>query len=209
MAALLPHAADESWAGCYTLSRFIDREDRVIGNDFCSVARGGFFEQHLHRNHLGNGSNLLVRRDVALALGGFDPGYAARGIGGTEDYDFQLRLLLAHKLELVREFLVGYRVYPGQMSADPRRMGQARLEVVRRALAASDMPANSRAYVMTHNRLVFAHRLLLAGHWLRGASALVGTVLARPLDALLLFREILVTARRIDASWSPEPRTCR
>jgi GT2 family glycosyltransferase len=106
VAALAAHGHVEEWAACYALSRYVGVADEVLGNGPSVEARGDFFEKHLYRNHVGNGSALMVRRDVALALGGFDESHAARGIGGLEDYDFQLRLLRGHRLELVREFLV-------------------------------------------------------------------------------------------------------
>jgi glycosyltransferase involved in cell wall biosynthesis len=80
IAALSAHGHEGEWAGCYALSRFIDLADRVLDNGPSADARGDFFEQHLYRNHLGNGSCLLVRRDAVLEIGGFDPEHALRGL---------------------------------------------------------------------------------------------------------------------------------
>ena len=44
IAALSAHGHEGEWAGCYTLSRFIDPADRVLGNGPCADARGDFFE---------------------------------------------------------------------------------------------------------------------------------------------------------------------
>jgi glycosyltransferase involved in cell wall biosynthesis len=180
VAALAAHGHDGEWAACYTLSRYIDRNDRVLGNASSAEARGDFFEKHLYRNHVDNGSCLLVRRDAALAVGGFDPTYASRGIGGVEDYEFQLKLLRRYKLELVREFLVGYRIYAGQMSHDAARMGRARIATIESVLAASDLPRSRRREVVTHARVVAVHQEAVAGDWLNAAATLAGSVVRSP-----------------------------
>ena len=128
--ALQSHGQDTSWAGCYALFRTIDVDDNVIGNGGAQEVRGAFFCSHLVTNHVGNGSSLLVRRDAAVAVGGFDPSYARQGIGGCEDRDFQLRLLTRYKLDVVCEYLVGYRTYPGNMSSNGRAMALGSIAVI-------------------------------------------------------------------------------
>lgn len=184
------------WAGCYTLTRYIDLNDRVLGNGASVEARGNFFEKHLYRNHLGNGSCLMVRRDAALAVGGFDPGYARRGIGGVEDYEFQLKLLRSHKLELVREFLVGYRVRPGQMSADPARMGRARIASIEAVLAGSALPPDKRRRVLAHARVVAAYREALAGDWLEAAATFARSMADAPRTTLSWIGEFAAIRRQ-------------
>jgi glycosyltransferase involved in cell wall biosynthesis len=134
VAALQRHAGDDSWAACYTLFRRIDADDRLFDNGPLHAARGDIFLQHLRCNHVGNGSNLLVRRDAALAIGGFDSSYAARRIGGCEDFDFQLRLLKRYKLEVVPEYLIGYRLHDGCMSRNHRAMALGYLATIESAL---------------------------------------------------------------------------
>lgn len=129
VATLERHGEDPTWVACYTLYRQIDSEGRVLGAGASHETRGTFFPSHLAINHVGNGSSLLVRRDAALAVGGFDPSYVALGIGGCEDWDFQMRLLQRYQMDLVREFLVGYRIYPGNMSSNLSSMTGASLAV--------------------------------------------------------------------------------
>lgn len=128
VAALLAHGSE--WGACYTLFRAIDDDDAVLFDGVGHGPRGAFLKEHLLSNHVGNGSSLLVRRAAALAVGGFDPSHARLGIGGCEDYDFQLKLLREHKIELVPEFLVGYRQHEGQMSSDSARMGRGIIAVI-------------------------------------------------------------------------------
>jgi len=143
VAALQAVPPGENWAGCYTLFRKIDEEDRIVGSGFGAGWRGDFFFDHLLLNNVGNGSSLLVRRDAALSVGGFDPTYAERGITGTEDFDFQLKLLLRYRLEVVPEFLVGYRLHPRQMSANLSRMALGHMAVVEKFVMLAQLDGKS------------------------------------------------------------------
>ncbi|WP_434729493.1 glycosyltransferase family 2 protein [Rhizobium binae] len=125
------------WAAVYALHYLINEDDEIIGLGSSRMARGYIYAQHLKFKYVGNGSALLVRRDVALEIGGFDSSYAAAGIGGCEDLDFELRLAAHYCIEVIPERLVGYRKHPGSMSSDHLRMGKSALEVVRRSIAAN------------------------------------------------------------------------
>ncbi|MBY3066178.1 glycosyltransferase family 2 protein [Rhizobium laguerreae] len=125
------------WAAVYVLHYIINSHDEILRSCRPDVARGYIFARHLTFKYVGNGSALLVRRDVALEIGGFDSSYAAAGIGGCEDLDFELRLAARYHIEVVPERLVGYRQYPGNMSSNHLQMGRGALEVVRRSLAAN------------------------------------------------------------------------
>jgi glycosyltransferase involved in cell wall biosynthesis len=124
--ALSAYAADPTWAGVYVFHRAIDEEDRVIDTRQVAMnCRGYVLARDLVLKFVGNGSSLLVRREAALAVGGFDPSYAEAGLGGSEDLDFELRLAARYRIEAVRSFLVGYRVYEGNMSSDRVRMAKS------------------------------------------------------------------------------------
>lgn len=125
------------WAAVYVLHHIINHDDEIVGPGGSHIARGYIYARHLTFKYIGNGSALLVRRDVALEIGGFDSSYAAAGIGGCEDLDFELRLAARYWIEVVPERLVGYREYPGNMSSNYVQMGQGALEVIKRSLAAN------------------------------------------------------------------------
>ncbi|MBB4526533.1 UNVERIFIED_ORG: glycosyltransferase involved in cell wall biosynthesis [Rhizobium sophorae] len=127
----------QHWAAVYTLHYVIDHDDEIIRPGRANVARGYIYARHLTFKYVGNGSTLLVRRDVALEIGGFDTSYAAAGIGGCEDFDFELKLAAHYCIEVIPERLVGYRQWAGNMSSNHVRMGKAALEVIRRSLAAN------------------------------------------------------------------------
>jgi glycosyltransferase involved in cell wall biosynthesis len=113
----------------YALPRLIDPEDRVIVSGvFWSEA--GAAATHLVTVPVGNGSSILTRRDLALEVGGFDPTYRDIDAGGAEDLDFELKLAARFPMFVVPEYLVGYRVYFGNMSSDKGRMIRAMTAVV-------------------------------------------------------------------------------
>ena len=123
-------------AAVYVLSRDIDIDDRVLKDGKPVVFHGYTFARHLFIKPIGNGSSLMVRREGAAAVGGFEPSWAARGIGGCEDLDFELKLAARYPITAVPLYLVGYRVSPGQMSSDRVRMARAAIGTVRAHIVA-------------------------------------------------------------------------
>lgn len=109
----------------YTLRRSIDADDRVLGNGNNAGFDGYAFARHLYTMPVGNGSSMLVRREIAAAVGGFDSSFAACGIGGCEDLDFELKIAAEYHMVVIPQYLVGYRMYPGNMSSDRLRMSNA------------------------------------------------------------------------------------
>jgi hypothetical protein len=65
-------------------------------------------------------------------VGGFDPIWAARGIGGCEDLDFELRIAAKYPITAIGLYLVGYRQYPGNMSSNNRAMALGAISTVAR-----------------------------------------------------------------------------
>lgn len=173
VAALERHRDDPDWAACYALFRTINTHGEVRGQGAVHDARGAIFPSHLVVNHVGNGSSLLVRREAALAVGGFDPSYTQNGIGGCEDRDFQLRLLQRYKMDVVREYLVGYRIYAGNMSSNRYAMSLGGNAVIGKFLEDARISQEIRklALATTYSNAVI--RLSRGGH-LRDAGAILG-----------------------------------
>src|SRR5205085_2298565 len=86
--AVLTGGKSNGVAAVYTLSRLIDSDDRTTEDVNRVMFNGYALARHLYAKPVGNGSSMLVRREAALAVGGFDPSYAACGTGGCEDLDF-------------------------------------------------------------------------------------------------------------------------
>jgi glycosyltransferase involved in cell wall biosynthesis len=122
IAAMSRRIGDYQPAAVYTFSRTIDTEDRVTGSGNRLVLSGYCFARHLYAKPVGNGSSILVRREAAIVAGGFDPTWAARGIGGCEDLDFELKIAAKYPITGIGLYLVGYRQYPGNMSSNSLAM---------------------------------------------------------------------------------------
>jgi len=183
VAALAKHGHGGAWAACYTLYRMIDEFDTIIDNGPSSDERGALFEKHLEWNHVGNGSSLLVRRDAALAVGGFNPEYAKNGVGGCEDFEFQLKLLRRYKMELVREYEVGYRIHEAQMSRDMLRMRFSRIAVIEHITATTELPGSKRRRVLAQSYLMVAQAFFGAGHWISAIRWIVAALALSPAES--------------------------
>lgn len=120
----------EGAVGAYVLSRHIDLNDRAFFQHPPIRFSGYAFARHLYSKPVGNGSSLLVRRESAIAVGGFESSWAARGLGGCEDLDFELKLGAKYPIAAVPLYLVGYRQSPGNMSSDKIRMARAAIETI-------------------------------------------------------------------------------
>jgi glycosyltransferase involved in cell wall biosynthesis len=141
VAAMSDRTGNDQPAAVYTLSRIIDTDDRVIGSGKRIVLNGYCFARHLYAKPVGNGSSILVRREAAVVTGGFDPTWAARGIGGCEDLDFELKIAAKYPITAVGLYLVGYRQYPGNMSSNKLAMALGAIETVERHIKlSSELP---------------------------------------------------------------------
>lgn len=112
----------------YAPFRVIDAEDRVWTKfDDRPAFSGYMLARHLYGRAVGNGSSLMVRRSVALEVGGFNP--VCDQLGGCEDWDFEVKIARKYPIALVPYYLVGYRLYPGNMSSNGLKMCRAVIEV--------------------------------------------------------------------------------
>ena len=130
IAALTKNPAHQDDAAVYAFSRKIDTHDRLT-EDMNAVALQGYaFSRHLFAKPVGNGSSILVRREAALAVGGYDPSWAAQGIGGCEDLDFELKIAGKYSITSVPQYLIGYRMYEGNMSSNKLPMARGAVATI-------------------------------------------------------------------------------
>jgi len=106
----------------YTLYRMINAEDLVVRTSTRLPYKGWVFARHLNENFIGNGSSLLVPRDVLHEIGGYSSRLRRQGAEGCEDFFLQLNIAAKYRFEVVPEFLVAYRRLPGNMSSNRVRM---------------------------------------------------------------------------------------
>jgi glycosyltransferase involved in cell wall biosynthesis len=101
----------------YTWTRYIDGDGRV-----CRDAPPQRFPQRalcrgVYESLIGANSSALMRRDVVQDRGGYD-----ETLSSWEDLLLQLQISGDHPIAYVPEYLVGYRVRPGSLSARPDNM---------------------------------------------------------------------------------------
>ncbi|MBA3522361.1 MAG: glycosyltransferase [Gemmatimonadales bacterium] len=186
----------------FAWSRIVDEDGRDTGRTSARVSGVVPFERLFALNVVGNGSAVVLRRDVLDRAGTFDEQLRAE-----EDHDVWLRvsLLRPDNVHCVPEVLSLYRMRAGQMSKDWRRMETAwhRLLEKMRALAPQrvaevETEARGRMYrylayiayeaheyaqTATHLRTAMVASPLLMlrdrGTWLVGAGVLARAVLPR------------------------------
>ncbi|MEB3047719.1 glycosyltransferase family 2 protein [Rhizobium mulingense] len=129
------HPLPDDWGAVYALHRLVDSQGYCTRSGSSLSARESILIRHLVFRFVGNGSGFMVRRAVIDKIGGYDPSYAKQGIGGCEDFDFELRTAEHFKIEAVPFGLVGYRVHAAAMSADRSRMARSLLAVYERCVA--------------------------------------------------------------------------
>ena len=103
----------------YCWSRDIDADGRVWRDGPRPTADGRVALRLLADNFC-NSSALLLRRDAALAVGGYN-----EQLRRCEDVQFQLRLARSFPAAVAPAYLVGYRKREGSLSSDPEAMFSA------------------------------------------------------------------------------------
>lgn len=83
---------------------------------------GDVLDRILEDNFVGNGSSMLVRKDIIARCDGFDNSLHAAGAQGCDDYLFCCRAAEICHFAVVPEFLVGYRELPGSISSKVKKM---------------------------------------------------------------------------------------
>jgi glycosyltransferase involved in cell wall biosynthesis len=157
-------ALDPDYAACYTLTRAIDSYDNVTGGSALKPETGYILSRHLYARFVGNGSNLLVRTQVAQEVGGFDPSYADAGIGGCEDFDFELKIAARYRMAGLPSYLVGYRLYRGNMSSNQQRMVRSIIETTKRHLQANQvLPSYAKAMTLSSSYRYCFRAMVAAG----------------------------------------------
>ncbi|MEM8980614.1 MAG: glycosyltransferase [Pseudomonadota bacterium] len=175
VAALEAHAGDPEWVAVYSLFRIIDREGVITDSAPAFETRGYCFANHLIVNHIGNGSGMLVRRDVVLEIGGFDTKYAL-----CEDIDLQLRILKHYKIEVVREYLVGYRHHKKSATTRHVEMAQAVTETIDRHASDPQIPQSLRDATRVSSYRYVWHKYLRGQHYRSAIQVLLKALWAEP-----------------------------
>ena len=101
----------------YTWARYIDAEGRIHRDGPPQRFPSHALCRGIYESLVGGNSSALMRLDVVRELGGYD-----ETLSSWEDLLLQLRISADHAIDHVPEYLVGYRVRPGSLSARPDNM---------------------------------------------------------------------------------------
>ena len=179
----------------YCWSRHIDRESRITGSGPRWRVRGPGFRQVAYMNVVGNGSGLLASREALHEEGGYDESLRADRAQGAEDWLAQIRIARRHPVEVVPEYLVGWRQAGNRMSSDVEQMDRS-CRLIYRRLAEDGTPIAAQI----ERRMLASSALDLAEHYaFRGRVAAAAKWLARSLW-LDLLRSGMFVAYRIARS---------
>jgi glycosyltransferase involved in cell wall biosynthesis len=159
----------------YTWSRRIDGAGMVLSSGGADRVRGRALHRHLFRNFVGTGSSVLMPRFAVIEAGGYDEGLAR-----SEDYLLQLRIAARHPVDVVPEYLVGYRVTPGSLTSSREAMFEAWMEV--RRISVALWPAARAITRWPHGKRCFtlAEGRAQDGRWLACAALLARAIWSDP-----------------------------
>jgi glycosyltransferase involved in cell wall biosynthesis len=110
----------------YAWCCWIDNHGTVTNSAPPTRFEGSILPEMCLGNVVISGSNALIRRNALIAAGGFDESLRRRGAQGCEDWKLCLVMAKRHKIAMVPEYLVGYRVSHGSMSDDFEQMMRSR-----------------------------------------------------------------------------------
>jgi glycosyltransferase involved in cell wall biosynthesis len=106
----------------YSWFSVIDQDNNVLRHEDQANSDGVVLRQLLLSNLVGNGSSALMLRSAIESVGLYDVGLRDRGCEGAEDYKLYLQIAERYEFAIVRDYLTGYREYPGNMSSDVAQM---------------------------------------------------------------------------------------
>ncbi|WP_425376286.1 glycosyltransferase family 2 protein [Rhizobium vallis] len=200
------HPLPRVWGAVYALHRFVDSEGHCLRSGSSLNARGSILARHLVFRFVGNGSGFMIRRAVVDKIGGYDPSYARQGIGGCEDFDFELRTAEHFKIETVPFGLVGYRVHSAAMSSDKSRMARSLVAVSEQCIARNPkLPAFVISCARASAHLYAFSRFAALKDWPSAASSLKHIYRHSPMLALSVVAKLIFSkARR--AAWKVLPK---
>jgi glycosyltransferase involved in cell wall biosynthesis len=174
----------------------LDRDGRVFPVSAHPVFEGDVLRQLCRSNFVGNGSSMLMPREIFEHVGGFDPSMRARGAQGCEDLMFLLGAAEAYPFRVVPKYLVGYRLTPQNMSSDTRRMLRSfdsirQLYRVKRPDLIPELEAHRADMI-----LWLVRRSLIAGKIAAAIQLFLRVLAARPALALRTLPDLLKTFAR-------------
>ena len=113
-----------SWTNC------IDENGKFLRKSSHASWNGDVYSKFLLYNFIGNGSNVMIRRESLLAVGGFD-----EILTNAQDNDICLKLSAITNFVCVPKAQILYRIQQDSMSSNLLGLEKSSLEIIERAFA--------------------------------------------------------------------------
>jgi glycosyltransferase involved in cell wall biosynthesis len=150
----------------------IDVVGRVLWAGSKDIIEGDVLQRLCRFNFIGNGSSMLMPREIFDAVGGFDERLRAARAQGCEDMMFQLRAAEQFEFRCVPRLLVGYRQTNGNMSGDALPMVRSCEMVLDTMRARHPHFAPEMALLLRDLITWLAYRTMLSGRLVSGFKLL-------------------------------------
>jgi GT2 family glycosyltransferase len=115
-------------AVAYSWTQTIDERGHWLHRYHSVFVEGDVYTEILVNNFVSNGSNVLVRREAILSVGGFDSTLKL-----CEDWDFYIRLAAKYHFVVVPDWQILYRQSSTSLSSKVEAMETAALAVISKA----------------------------------------------------------------------------
>lgn len=115
-------SAGPTSAVAYSPHVILSKDGELLGKSEKYPYSGNVFNIQLEDNFIGNGSGMTVRKSALLEIGGYSTILYEKGLQGGEDYLLQMQLAYKYHFVCVPQYLIGYRVYAGNMSSNDLKM---------------------------------------------------------------------------------------
>jgi glycosyltransferase involved in cell wall biosynthesis len=112
----------------YSWTNAIDEKGKFLRGCSTIAVTGDVYPHLLLEDFIGNGSNVMIRKQAFIAVGGFD-----ELLTNAQDSDLWLRLAARHHFVALPKVQILYRVSANSMSSDVGKLENACLEVLERA----------------------------------------------------------------------------
>jgi glycosyltransferase involved in cell wall biosynthesis len=123
----------------YSWTAFVDEHGDFLFAKEASRHEGDVYAELLRHCFVASGSNILVRRSCALAVGGFDTALPA-----AADWEFCLRIAARWRFAVVPRYQILYRIWERAMSANAQRSEESMLRICNQAFEARHRPLPKR-----------------------------------------------------------------